>query len=196
MLVTNYLVTGLNPGTLYSFTVQALNSEGLSSASSPVSILAAETPAIPAMPTTAIVGSNINVSWVAPTSNGSPITAYIITFRDSAGNYHLLLDDCNGSSPQVVSTLQCIVPLTKMYVSPFNLILGDHIYAKIVAINSYGNSLPSAPGDGAAVVMLPDAPIGLANNPALTNANQIGITWQTGFSDGGVPILGYLVWQD
>ena len=196
MLVTNYLVTGLNPGTLYSFTVQALNSEGLSSASSPVSILAAETPATPAMPTTAIVGSNINVSWVAPTSNGSPITAYIITFRDSADNYHLLLDDCNGSSPQVVSTLQCVVPLTKMYVSPFNLILGDNIAVKIVAINSYGNSLPSAPVDGAAVVMLPDAPIGLANNPALTNANQIGITWQTGFSDGGVPILGYLVWQD
>lgn len=196
MLVTNYLVTGLNPGTLYSFTVQALNSEGLSSASSSVSILAAETPATPAMPITAIVGSNINVSWVAPTSNGSPITAYIITFIDSAGNYHLLLDDCNGSSPQVVSTLQCVVPLTKMYVSPFNLILGDHIFAKIVAINSYGNSLPSVPGDGAAVVMLPDAPIGLANNPALTNANQIGITWQTGFSDGGVPILGYLVWQD
>ncbi len=196
MLVTNYLVTGLNPGTLYSFTVQALNSEGLSSASTPVSILAAETPATPAMPTTVIVGSNINVSWVAPNSNGSPITAYIITFRDSTGNYHPLLDDCNGSSPQVVSTLQCVVPLTKMYVSPFNLILGDNIAVKIVAINSYGNSLPSAPVDGAAVVMLPDAPIGLANNPALTNANQIGITWQTGLSGGGVPILGYLVWQD
>jgi hypothetical protein len=83
-----------------------------------------------------------------------------------------------------------------MYVSPFNLILGDNIAVKIVAINSYGNSLPSAPVDGAAVVMLPDAPIGLANNPALTNANQIGITWQTGLSGGGVPILGYLVWQD
>jgi hypothetical protein len=83
-----------------------------------------------------------------------------------------------------------------MYVSPFNLILGDHIFAKIVAINSYGNSLPSVPGDGAAVVLLPDAPINLANNPALTNANQIGVTWQTGFSDGGVPILGYLVWSD
>jgi len=196
VLVKNYLVTGLNPGTLYSFTVQALNSEGLSSASLPVSILAAEAPATPAMPVTTIVGSDINVSWIAPNSNGSPITAYIITFRDSAGNYHLILDVCDGSSQQVISTLRCVIPLTKMYGSPFNLILGDNVYAKIVAINSYGNSLPSAPGDGAAVVLPPDAPIGLANNPALTNANQVGITWQTGFSDGGVPILGYLVWQD
>jgi hypothetical protein len=83
-----------------------------------------------------------------------------------------------------------------MYISPFNLILGDHIFAKIVAVNSYGNSLPSVPGDGAAVVLLPDAPINLANNPSLTNAIQIGITWQTGFSDGGTNILGYVVWSD
>lgn len=196
MLVLNYLATGLNAGTLYSFTVQALNSEGLSSPSQPVSILAAEAPSPPAMPVTTVVGANVHVSWVAPSSNGSPITAYIITFRDTAGDYRLNLNDCNGSLPSVVSTLQCIVPLSAFYSSPFNLILGDHIFAKIVAINSYGNSLASTPGDGAAVVLLPDAPINLANNPSLTNANQIGVTWQPGFSDGGMPILGYVVWSD
>jgi hypothetical protein len=138
VLVTNYLVSGLNAGTLYSFTVQAVNSEGISSASVPVSILAAEAPSAPAMPTTTIIGSNIHLSWVAPNSNGSPVFAYIITFKDSADEYHLVLDECNGSSAQVVSTLQCVLPLSKMYSSPFNLILGDKIYAKIVAINSYG----------------------------------------------------------
>jgi hypothetical protein len=58
-----------------------------------------------------------------------------------------------------------------MYAAPFSLILGDHIYAEIVAVNSYGNSQTSAPGDGSAVVLPPDSPSNLANNPAITNAN-------------------------
>ena len=132
--------------------------------------MAAEKPATPAIPVTAVVGSNIFVSWTAPSSNGSPITGYIITFRDSSGNYHLDLADCNGTSAIVVSKLQCTVPLDVMHAAPYNLILGDHIYAKVVAINSYGESLASVPGDGAAVVFRPDIPLNLANNPAITNA--------------------------
>ena len=58
-----------------------------------------------------------------------------------------------------------------MYVAPFSLILGDHVYAKIVAVNSYGSSQTSVAGDGSAVVLPPDAPSNLANNPAITNAN-------------------------
>ena len=131
--------------------------------------MAAEKPATPAMPATVISGSDIFVNWTAPSSNGSPITSYIITFRDTLGNYNLL-DVCNGSLPLIASSLKCTVPLETMYVSPFNLILGDHIYAKIVAVNSYGQSLASIAGDGAAVVFKPDAPLNLANNPAVTNA--------------------------
>ena len=76
------------------------------------------------------------------------------------------------------------------------MILGDHIYAKITAINIYGSSLDSVPGDGAAVVFLPEAPINLANNAAITSATQIGLTWFEGISDGGKPVLDYRIWYD
>lgn len=88
------------------------------------------------------------------------------------------------------------MPLTELYASPFSMILGDHIYATITANNLYGSSLSSVPGDGAAIVYLPDAPLYLANNPAQTNANQIGITWSPGISNGGRPILDYKIWYD
>lgn len=57
------------------------------------------------------------------------------------------------------------------------MILGDRIYIRVIAINSYGESLASPAGDGSAIVFLPDAPINLANNAAITSANVIGLTW-------------------
>jgi hypothetical protein len=62
------------------------------------------------------------------------------------------------------------MPLTELYAFPFSMILGDHIFAKVLATNLYGSSLYSVPGDGAAIVYLPDAPLYLANNPATTNS--------------------------
>jgi hypothetical protein len=88
------------------------------------------------------------------------------------------------------------MPLSVLYASPFSLVLGDHIYAKIIAINSYGDSLASEPGDGAAVVFLPDAPVNLANNAAITSATTVGLTWSNGVSNGGKTILDYKVWFD
>ena len=83
-----------------------------------------------------------------------------------------------------------------MYVDPFNMVMGDHIYVKVTANNLYGASLESIPGDGAAVVFLPDAPLYLANNPAITAAGIVGINWSPGISDGGRPILDYKIWYD
>jgi hypothetical protein len=88
------------------------------------------------------------------------------------------------------------MPLSVLYVAPFNMVLGDHIYAKINAINSYGDSLASVPGDGAAVVFLPDSPVNLANNAAITSATTVGLSWSNGISNGGRPILDYKIWFD
>jgi hypothetical protein len=71
------------------------------------------------------------------------------------------------------------------------MVLGDRIFIRVIAINSYGESLASPPGDGTAIVFLPDAPINLANNAAVTSANSIGLTWQSGLSNGGKPIIDY-----
>jgi len=48
-----------------------------------------------------------------------------------------------------VSGKQCTVPLADLTSSPFNLLLGDHVDVKVIAINVYGPSEFSAVGDGA-----------------------------------------------
>jgi hypothetical protein len=76
-------------GVTYSFKVEAHNSEGYSAYSSTVSILAAEVPETPSIPSTTVVESDVIIAWTAPDSNGSPISSYIIEIRDTNGDYHL-----------------------------------------------------------------------------------------------------------
>jgi hypothetical protein len=42
--------------------------------------------------------------------------------------------------------------------------------------------------------LVPDAPISLANNKAVTDAFKIGLTWKDGASNGGSPVLDYTVY--
>ena len=44
--------------------------------------------------------------------------------------------------------------------------------------------------------MVPNAPVSLQNNLAVTLATQIGLTWVDGTSSGGVPIIDYQIWYD
>jgi len=40
---------------------------------------------------------------------------------------------------------------------------------------------------------VPDAPINVANNPAVTTATRVGLTWQAGASNGGSAVLDYTI---
>jgi hypothetical protein len=69
-------VYGLTNGTPYTFTVTATNGYGTSDPSDPS---AAVTPsAVPDAPVVTVVGSDghLDISWVPPNDNGSPITSY------------------------------------------------------------------------------------------------------------------------
>lgn len=110
----------------------------------------------------------MTLNWPEVVTNGSPITSYYIVIRDHDGAYHTELEYCNGEDEAVITARSCTIPLTVFYTTPFNMVLGDHIYVKVTASNLYGASLESVPGDGAAVVFLPEAPLNLANNAAVT----------------------------
>lgn len=88
------------------------------------------------------------------------------------------------------------MPLSVLTSSPFNLVLGDSVDVIVTAQNVYGDSLESAEGSGANIVLVPDAPITLADAPGVTTASQIGLTWAAGASSGGKPILDYRVYFD
>jgi hypothetical protein len=47
---------------------------------------------------------------------------------------------------------------------PYSLIKGNSVYAKIIAQNQYGDSPNSLEGNGAVMIIKPDAPINLLND--------------------------------
>lgn len=82
-----FTATGLMTGQIYHFKVQSRNSFGLSGYSDELTILCAEEPAQPAAPVTQTVDATVVISWLAPLNNGSPITGYTISLRQSDLNY-------------------------------------------------------------------------------------------------------------
>jgi hypothetical protein len=80
--------------------------------------------------------------------------------------------------------------------APWNLILGDRIYANVIAVNHYGNAEASPNGGGPRIVLVPDAPVNLDNQAGVTTREVIGLTFEDGASAGGTPILDYRLWYD
>lgn len=71
---------------------------GYSGFSNEVEIRAAGVPATPDAPVTTVNGANVDITWVAPDDNGSPITAYRIMIQHADGvTYSEDTTDCDGS---------------------------------------------------------------------------------------------------
>lgn len=96
----------------------------------------------------------------------------------------------------MVTNTECTVPLEVLYAEPYNMVLGDSIYAKVLASNYYGEGPVSAPGNGATIVLVPHPPTSLRNDGAITDATRVGFYWSDGASTGGRDILDYRVWYD
>ena len=150
-------------------------------------MICATTPLRPDAPTTVVEGDKLAVYWTAPSEQGIAITAYQVLVRQSDLVFSEELINCDASDAAIVSALKCQIPLSSIYASPYSLVQGNDIYAKVVAINFYGSSETSLAGNGAKVVKVPDAPTSLANNPSVTSMTQIGFSW-TVINDGGKPI--------
>lgn len=76
--------------------------------------------------------------------------------------FNTQLTYCNGSSPAVVSTRTCTIPVAVLLASPFSLTWGTEVFAKIIATNSIGDSNESNLGRGGIIATYPDAPINIS----------------------------------
>jgi hypothetical protein len=65
------------------------------------------------------------------------------------------------------------------------------VFAVVSANNSYGYSQDSIPGNGAKIVLVPDAPFSLRNDLSVTNAYRIGLNWIEGLTNGGSVVVYY-----
>ena len=73
--------------------------------------------------------------------NGSPIFGYIITIRKSDNStFETETTSCDGSNPTIVLQTICSVPISTLKAAAFTLPWGAEIWAKVVAINLYGES--------------------------------------------------------
>jgi hypothetical protein len=88
------------------------------------------------------------------------------------------------------------MPLIDLIEAPYSLSLGDSVYAKIIAINQYGQGIYSSAGNGATLVLVPSPPLSLTNNEDVTAESIIGFTWSNGKTSGGRAIIDYRVWYD
>ena len=85
---------------------------------------------------------------------------------------------CDGNNESVISNRNCNISLNLLKASPYSLVKGDSIYAKIISLNFYGDSeVYSDEGNGAVIQLVPDAPINLLNDAATTIDTLIRFTW-------------------
>jgi hypothetical protein len=84
------------------------------------------------------------------------------------------------------------VPVVSLKASPFSIAWAAPVYAKITAINIYGNSVESDGGNGAYLQAYPDAPSSIEEVFESRTPTDLGFTWTPGF-DGGTPVIDYEV---
>jgi hypothetical protein len=82
---TAYTINVLSQGQTYQIKVEARNIYGYSAFSNVVSILTAQVPAKPTVPTTtwSTPTDSVVVEWTAPDNGGSAITGYQVLLRQS-----------------------------------------------------------------------------------------------------------------
>ena len=69
----------------------------------------------------------------------------------------------------------CSVPALTLIASPYSHPWGSSIYARVVAINIYGDSEVSEEGNGAIIVTKPDPPINFVEDYPLRTKSTIGL---------------------
>ena len=156
--------------------------------------MAAQIPDKPDPPVTSASATTVMISWSEPSDNGSPITAFSVYIRKAdLTTFAIDSINCDGSLAEIRNAKTCTIPITTLMASPFNFSWGASIYAKVVATNSFGNSLESELGNGAIIMTKPDAPINLAETVASRTPTSITFTWDDGANNGGDVIIDYRV---
>lgn len=96
-----------------------------------------------------------------------------------------------SSDQQYVLPRTCTVPLETLVSSPYNLVSGEGVWARIVCKNVLGNSMASDIGNDAIIPRPPDSCMNL--NMIARNTNSIQFGWTDGSFNGGAPIDCYRI---
>ena len=152
------------------------------------------------MPDLSYVGDYMLIDWEAPFNGGATINGYRIEIKTAGMVFTQDLTNCDGSQPDITDATQCIVYIATMMASPFSLPLGETIDVRLLAYNYYGESEYSQIASNLQIVWKPDPIQNLQThytpNLAVTDAYKVGLTWDDGPSDNGMPITDYQIQYD
>ena len=129
-------------GAVYLFRYRAKNLFGWSDFSEPLHLYAAKVPDTIDIAVTFNEDTNVRISWELPTYNGGlPIISYRIKIETLTINTFITeLTYCNGADPVIRANRYCIIPMSKLISTNFNLPLGRVIKARVEAENLVGYS--------------------------------------------------------
>jgi hypothetical protein len=168
------VLTDLTNGVTYIITVVATTDAGDSGNSTPRAATPYTTPASPSSPSVTVGDGTLDVSWIAPvTDGGDAIFRYIATADDGDGGIFTCVT--NGTS--------CIIQ---------GLTNGVTYSITIVATNNAGDSLNSS-----ALTATPTPPVTAPDAPTNVTASvgnaTLEVSWSWPQSDGGSAVTSFLV---
>jgi hypothetical protein len=79
---------------------------------------------------------------------------------------------------------------------PYEIPWGSEVFASIIAMNDYGPSEASEPGNGAVIITYPDIPTDLAEDYSQRTATTVTVTWLEGAANGGSTVIDYRLTYD
>jgi titin len=174
----SFNVTGLTRGKTYKFRVSAINVVGVGMATTPASAttLLATASAPQSLTTANVTSESADLSWTAPSDNGgAPIIRYNIEISSNGGTTWFKNGWTIGTKPQ-------------WYFAPLNP--GTTYTYRVTPVTKAGSGA-SATGTFTTLAVLPQAP----RNAKVSEITGSGLTisWSLPLSNGGSPILDYLV---
>ena len=128
-------------GTLYNFRVYARNKYGPSTFSSIANVYASAIPETANAPITSLDDIYAKISWELPNAHSLPVTAYQILILQKDGVTWTESSSCLGTNSTIISNKYCKVSMISLRSSPYNLVLGDTVFAKIKSSNLIGWSI-------------------------------------------------------
>ena len=200
---TTYSNTGLAASTTYSYTVEATDAGGTSTADGPVSAttLAAQTGSIAPPTSLTAAGSSsrqIDLRWVAsttPAPNTAPVN-YLV-YRSTTPTFTPSAANLMGTTIGITNYLDSNYPATLSPAAGPGVQPSTTYYYQVLASTSAGTSaaatasattLPAAPSTAAPAVLT-----GLAALPE--NANEIDLLWNSTNSGVGTAVTEYYIYR-
>ena len=175
-------LSSLVPGRQYTFSVHSQVGEVVSAESASIGFTTLATaPMAPVGVTvTGVPGSQI-LRWSVADNGGSPVTGYVIQASNVLASSTATVEAWTTFAEQTESSILLpAAPVTK------------YVRYRVIAKNAIGESLPSLSVAITTAPSKPTAPLGLsASAPGANNA--FTLSWSAPESDGGAPILGYLL---